>query len=96
MVQHMVLVGLHGNVAMDINTDPGCGRTLDPDMASSSGSSLMSTWPQVAIQATLICMVLQQYDPWVPTLSHVLDGSTGICIAFIGNPNHGHRHRPWQ
>lgn len=37
---------------MDVNTDAGCGRTVDPDTIL---GALMSLQPQVAVQATLIC-----------------------------------------
>lgn len=45
--------------AMDINTDAGCGRTMDPDTKPLAAAwALMSLWPQVAAQATLICRAL--------------------------------------
>lgn len=39
---------------MDVNTDAGCGRT----QSLAAAGALMSLWPQVAAQATLICRAL--------------------------------------
>lgn len=39
---------------LGINIDPGCGRTVDPDMVLISYSGLMSSWSQVETQASLV------------------------------------------
>ncbi|ERE80887.1 sperm motility kinase Z-like protein [Cricetulus griseus] len=47
--------------ATGINTDPGCGRTTDPDM--------ISTWPQMVVQATqkfINCMMTTHFFPGSP------------------------------
>lgn len=41
---------------MDINTDPGCSKTTDPDKTLGGSMDLDITWPQVAFQATQINM----------------------------------------
>ena len=44
-------VAYSGTVGMDINTEPGCGRSMDSDMVLGSSLGLDVTMAQVAAQA---------------------------------------------
>ena len=43
---------------MNINSDPGCGRTMDPNMPLSVAQAQMSSWPQVVTQVIQVGMTL--------------------------------------
>lgn len=73
---------------MDINTDPNCNRTMDPDMAVRSSLGSDVTMALVATQVTHISMAL---------MATRLSGTnmvSGICKAFDSNRNHRHQLRP--
>lgn len=67
------------------NTDPGCSRATNPDMAlncssgpnitmasgSSKGRPLRSAWPWL------------QHDPWIPSWSHVADPALGAHRPLV-------------
>ncbi|ERE81248.1 kelch-like protein 2 [Cricetulus griseus] len=53
--------------AMDINTDPGCGRAMDPDMNTGSSPGMDDTMAPGEIQATQIGMALGPTCPQVVT-----------------------------
>lgn len=52
-----------------INTDPGCHRTMDTDMALTKAWAQMSPWPQVTVQAIQIS-TSSPSPPRQPTLRH--------------------------
>lgn len=43
---------------MDINSDPGYGRAMDPDMTSTQTLAWKALWPQVSAESTQIGMAL--------------------------------------
>ena len=46
-----------GNMAMDINTDPNCGWTMDPVWPLVAARTWTSPWSQVTVNVTHINMV---------------------------------------
>ena len=80
----------YDNMVLNFNTDPSRGRTMDPDMVLSSSQVWMSPWPQMAVQATQISTA--PVAVWPSDTSMTPD--LGFHMAFNGNRNLRHQHRP--
>lgn len=74
---------------MDINTNSGSGKTMDPDMALGINWAERTPWPWMALQATQSSIVLTAHCLQALTLSQVVAQTTGFLTAFSGNMGHG-------
>lgn len=84
--------------ATEINMDPSCNRTTNPDMTLSRSSGPDITMVLVAMQASQISIPLnpqQKHGPRAPTWSQVANQTPGIPFALNENRNHRYKHRLW-
>lgn len=78
--------------ALDISTDPCCGRAMNPDVAPSYSSDPDIIMTSVAEQVTQIWMLP---GPWTLTCTQVADLTLGILMALGGNRCPICQSRPW-
>lgn len=94
MVAH-TLGSTHSSVvsgATDINIDPVCGRTTDPDMSFSHSPGIDKTMAPVDRSPNSAFPQWQQ-SPWIPTWSQPTVQTLGIPVAHGDNMGQGHQCR---
>ncbi|ERE80889.1 hypothetical protein H671_3g8542 [Cricetulus griseus] len=74
--------------AMDINTDPNCSRTMDPDMDLDSSLGQDFTIAPWQHRSPRSIWGLQQHGPQTPTWPQVVAQTPGISMAFDGIRSH--------
>ena len=68
-----------GNMAMDINTDPNCGWTMDPVWPLVAARTWTSPWSQEAAKATYNNVVLGYHR-----IASGVDGDQGYSYGLLG------------
>lgn len=80
---------------IDIDSDPGCCRAIDADMALSSSLSLDDTMAPVIAQAMSNSMALAVASPSDIHLAVVVAPTLGIHVVSGGLMGHRHQYRAW-
>lgn len=73
---------------MDVNSDPGCCRAIDPDMAVGSSLGPDNTMAPGGSRPPRLAWSQLQRGSQIPTRAQAVAQTLGFHVVFVGNMGH--------